>query len=145
MPEEEIGEGVSKAAKENLALTKKFKGLKMSEGQQQVFKELVDTREEGEDFETFLDSPLVESIKKDLSESELNEQVDRAIEEKEEEREGGTARWFGWFGPETTDTNDIDANAMQRAIESLNIGRLALEKKKLAQYIEEAEDEEEVN
>jgi len=29
--------------------------------------------------------------------------------------------------------------------ESLNIGRLAFEKKKVAQYIEEAEDEEEVN
>ena len=34
---------------------------------------------------------------------------------------------------------------MHRTIESLNIGRLALEKKKVAQYIEEAEDEEEAN
>ena len=50
MPEEEIGEGVSKAAKENLALTRTFKGLKMNEGQQELFNELVDTREEGEDF-----------------------------------------------------------------------------------------------
>ena len=32
---------------------------------------------------------------------------------------------------------------MHRTIESLNIGRLALEKKKVAQYIDEAEDEEE--
>ena len=84
MPEEEIGEGVSKAAKENLAVTKSFKGLKMNEGQQELFQELLDTRKEDEDFETFLNSPLVESIKKDLA--ELNEQVDKAIEEKEKEK-----------------------------------------------------------
>lgn len=56
----------SKAAKENRALTEKLKGLKMSEGQQELFRELVDTRKEDEDFETFLNSPLVESIKKDF-------------------------------------------------------------------------------
>eukprot|EP00434_Breviolum_minutum_P003520 symbB.v1.2.003095.t1/scaffold174.1/size397799/15 len=61
MPEDEIGEGVSKVAKENLAVTKSFKGLKMNEGQQELFQELLDTRKEDEDFETFLNSPLVES------------------------------------------------------------------------------------
>ena len=66
MPEEEIGEGVSKAAKENRALTEKFKGLKMSERKQELFMELVDIHKEEEDFETFLDSPLVESISRKI-------------------------------------------------------------------------------
>lgn len=87
MPEEEIGEGVSlsKAAKENRALTEKLRGLKMSGGQQELFMELVDTRKEEEDFETFLDSPLVESIEKDLTDS--NEQIDTPIEQKKKEKE----------------------------------------------------------
>jgi len=85
LPEEEIGEGGAKAAKENRALVQKFKGLKMNEGQQELFMELLDSRKEDEDFETFLNSPLVESIKKDLA--ELNEQVDKAIEEKKKEKE----------------------------------------------------------
>ena len=168
MPEDEIGEGVSKVAKENLAVTKSFKGLKMSEGQQELFQELLDTRKEDEDFETFLNSPLVESIKKDLA--ELNEQVDKAIEEKEkekkekeekdlpagsaglveekkEEKEGAASTELpaGSAGLIQRRLTPMTSMLMHRTIESLNIGRLALEKKKVAQYIEEAEDEEEAN
>ena len=167
MPEDEIGEGVSKVAKENLAVTKSFKGLKMNEGQQELFQELLDTRKEDEDFETFLNSPLVESIKKDLA--ELNEQVDKAIEEKKEKKEKeGKDLPAGSAGlveekkeeKEGAASTELPADSagliqrrltpmtsmlMHRTIESLNIGRLALEKKKVAQYIEEAEDEEEAN
>ena len=168
MPEDEIGEGVSKVAKENLAVTKSFKGLKMNEGQQELFQELLDTRKDDEDFETFLNSPLVESIKQDLA--ELNEQVDKAIEEKKkekkekerkdlpagsaglveekkEEKEGAASTELpaGSAGLIQRRLTPMTSMLMHRTIESLNIGSLALEKKKVAQYIEEAEDEEEAN
>ena len=87
----------------------------------------------------------MESIKKDLS--ELNDQVDRAIEEKEEEKEGAapTELPAGSAGLVQRRLTPMTSMPMHRTIESLNIGRLAFEKKKVAQYIEEAEDEEEVN
>ena len=110
----------------------------------------------------------MESIKKDLA--ELNEQVDKAIEQKEkekkekerkalpadsaglveeeeEEAEGAASTELpaGSAGLVERQLTPMTWMLMHRTIESLNVERLALEKKKVAQYIEEAEDEEEAN
>ena len=51
---------------EALLAREKELGLKTSEDQQKLVRELVNTRGDDEDFETFLSSPFVGSIRKEL-------------------------------------------------------------------------------
>ena len=168
MPAEELGEDVGKVAKENRALLKKFSGLKISKGQRELLGELIDSRGPDEELDDVLNSTMMESIRKELK--ELDEEVDKAIEQKKKEKEekekkGPPAESAGVVemkeeGKEESGVESKEQPAdsaglirrrltpltsvlMHRTIESLNIGRLALEKKKVAQYIDEAEDEEE--
>ena len=168
MPAEELGKDVGRVAKENRALLKKFSGLKISKGQRELLGELIDGREPDEELDDVLNSTMMESIRKELK--ELDEEVDKAIEQKKKEKEekekkGPPAESAGVVemkeeGKEESGVESKEQPAdsaglirrrltpltsvlMHRTIESLNIGRLALEKKKVAQYIDEAEDEEE--
>ena len=169
MPAEELGEDVSRVAKENRALVKKFSGLKMNKGQRELLGELIDSRGPEEELDDVLNSTMMESIRKELK--ELDEEVDKAIEQKkkekkEKEKKDLPAESAGMVeakeevdyersGSESKEQpadsaglirrrlTPLTSALMHRTIKSLNIGRLALEKKKVAQYIEEAEDEEE--
>ena len=115
----------------------------------------------------FLNSPMVESIRKELK--ELDEEVDKAIEQKKKEKEerkekdlpaesagivevkeegkesgaGSKEQPADSAGLILRRLTPLTSMLMHRTIESLNIGRLAIEKKKVTQYIEEAEDEKE--
>ena len=129
---------------------------------------LIDGRGPDEELDDVLNSTMMESIRKELK--ELDEEVDKAIEQKKKEKEEREkkdlpAESAGMVeakeevkeesGAESKERpadsaglirgrlTPLTSVLMHRTIESLNIGRLALEKKKVAQYIEEAEDEEE--
>ena len=168
MPAEELGEDVGKVAKENRALLKKFSGLKISEGQRELLGELIDSRGPDEELDDVLNSIMMESIRKELK--ELDEEVDKAIEQKKKEKEekekkdppaesagvvemkeegkegsgaGSKEQPADSAGLIRRRLTPLTSVLMHRTVESLNIGRLALEKKKVAQYIDEAEDEEE--
>ena len=63
MPAEELGEDVSRVAKENRTLLKKFSGLKMNKGQRELLGELIDSRGPEEEIDDVLNSAMMESIR----------------------------------------------------------------------------------